>query len=79
MWHTTDGGIYRFHAMRHEDCAARARSPGGRKPRLNRADREARKLYDEGAHTVARTGPDYLCAEVDVYLDTTGTPPAETA
>ena len=59
-------------------CAGRR---GGRKPRLN-AEQIAmvRKLYDEGAHTVARTAARIIGApRSTVYLDTTGTPPAETA
>ena len=34
-------------------------------PAQRRADRDGTQALDEGAHTVARTGPDYRCAEVD--------------
>ena len=59
----------------------RAGPPRRPQPRLN-AERTAmvRKLYDEGAHTVARTAARIIGApRSTVYLDTTGTPPAETA
>lgn len=60
----------RAHRRQHPVTAwplpVRAGRPGGRKPRLNAEQiAMARKLYDVGAHTVARTGPDYRCAKVD--------------